>query len=147
MKKVKGIYASLILITLLLGCKTDYVGSEASSTSSVKTVKVQELKPENSPMAIHASGVLASSSEMNLSFKIQGIVSQVLAEEGQFVRKGATLARLNLSEIDAQVLQAKRSFEKATRDLDRVAIIKIRLRSGNIYMLRWIIISKPCIYD
>ena len=120
MKKLNGLFVSVFLITLLISCKKDYVGYQESTSTSTRRVRVQELKPIQSPMVINASGVLASSSEMNLSFKIQGIVSEVLADEGQRVRKGATLARLNLSEINAQVLQAKRNFEKATRDFDRI---------------------------
>jgi RND family efflux transporter MFP subunit len=41
-------------------------------------------------------------------------------QEGQSVREGQLLAELDLSEIDAQVRQAKLGLEKSERDLERV---------------------------
>jgi RND family efflux transporter MFP subunit len=66
------------------------------------------------------SGVLASKKEAKLSFKNGGIVAALRADEGQDVRKGQVLAVLDLTEIDAQVAQARNNFEKAQRDRDRV---------------------------
>ena len=114
------LFSAVFLCAALIGCKENYINNNESTADKVKKVRVQELKPVEKPMAIVASGLLASSSEMKLSFKVPGIVQQVNVDEGQYVKKGAVLATLNLSEINAQVLQARRSYEKTTRDLNRV---------------------------
>jgi RND family efflux transporter MFP subunit len=57
---------------------------------------------------------------MRLSFKTGGIVDAVFADEGQSVEKGRLLARLDLSEIEAQAEQARAAYDKALRDLQRI---------------------------
>ncbi|WP_037328460.1 efflux RND transporter periplasmic adaptor subunit [Runella zeae] len=82
------------------------------SLSPVQTVSRSE--------GITASGLVASSEEARLSFKIGGIIQKIYVAEGQKVRKGQLLASLNLTEIDAQVNQAQYGVEKAERDFKRV---------------------------
>ncbi len=67
-----------------------------------------------------ASGLVSSAEEARLSFKVGGIINQMLVEEGQSVHKGQLLATLDLTEINAQVSQAQLANEKAERDLGRV---------------------------
>jgi RND family efflux transporter MFP subunit len=68
---------------------------------------------------IQASGFISSETEARLSFKTGGIIQRIYVEEGQSVAKGQLLATLNLTEINAQVEQAKEALEKAQRDYDR----------------------------
>lgn len=69
---------------------------------------------------ITATGMLASSTETRLAFKIGGVIQKLYVEEGARVQKGQLLAKLNLTEIQAQVSQAEYGVEKARRDLERV---------------------------
>jgi RND family efflux transporter MFP subunit len=59
-------------------------------------------------------------SEVDLSFKVGGVVAAVLVEEGATVKKGQLLARLDPTEVDAALRQAKDGQAKADRDLERV---------------------------
>ncbi len=103
----------------LAGCSRDVdAGALAESAETVK-VMVQEINREKRMLPIRTSGRLASKAEIKLSFKIGGLVDQLYADEGQRVRQGTRLARLNLAEIDAQVLQAQSGLDKAQRDLSR----------------------------
>jgi RND family efflux transporter MFP subunit len=69
---------------------------------------------------IRGTGTLRMKSETDLSFKVGGVVSAVLVEEGARVKKGQVLARLDPTEVDAALRQAKEASAKADRDLDRV---------------------------
>jgi RND family efflux transporter MFP subunit len=69
---------------------------------------------------VRGTGVLRLKSEVDLSFKVGGVVAAVLVEEGQAVKKGQLLARLDPTEVDAALRQAKDGSAKADRDLDRV---------------------------
>lgn len=82
-------------------------------------VKIIEVSPEAISIPVHSSGILLSSEEMKLSFKTGGIISRIPVREGDRVKKGQTLASLNLSEINAQVNLAKNGYEKALRDYNR----------------------------
>jgi len=118
-------YLSAIFSTLLIfSCAK----KEESKTQAItvitdeSVVPVQLAKVEQTIRAepIVASGLVASTDEVRLSFKVGGIIQQIFVTEGQKVRKGQTLATLDLTEINAQVSQAQYGFEKSERDIKRV---------------------------
>lgn len=87
-------------------------------------VKITRAGKTNASFPIITSGILSSKSEMKLSFKNGGIIEKIYVDEGESVKKGQLLAKLNLSEIEAHVNQARLGAEKAERDL---------LRATNLY--------------
>lgn len=111
------------LFALLGGCgaKSDTPTSAAIPSGDesipVHTAAVQQ---KTISLPIHASGVLTSSAEQRLSFKIGGIIRKIYVDEGDVVRPGQLLAVLDKTEIDAQVAQAQQGLIKAERDLNRV---------------------------
>ncbi len=111
------------LFTLLLGLAVACGGKKAEETGAPEPLTAVSTAPvTRQPLVapVVGSGVLASKKEAKLSFKTGGIVAALHVDEGQDVRKGQVLAVLNLTEIDAQVTQARNNFEKAQRDRDRV---------------------------
>jgi RND family efflux transporter MFP subunit len=114
-------YIFMISITALIvascGKKQETKKAEAEE---ILTVEVQPVSRKSLSEPIIASGVLSSKSEMKLAFKTGGMIRRVYVQEGQSVREGQLLAELDLSEIDAQVRQAKLGLEKSERDLERV---------------------------
>jgi RND family efflux transporter MFP subunit len=82
-------------------------------------VKVVSLRKTETEPVIVASGRVTTDDETLLSFKVGGVVRNVLVEEGHAVKKGQVLATLDLTEIDALMAQARLGFEKAERDLQR----------------------------
>ena len=109
------------LVIFLGSCKINYNEQETSSLIEQKNyVKIEAVETKTAPIPIHAIGRLGSDTEVKLSFKIGGIISSVKAKEGDFVKKGQTLATMRTNEIDAQVLKAERAVQKAKRDLERI---------------------------
>ncbi len=92
---------------------------QAASSETATAVRTQLLQKQTIAQPIVASGVVASQTEVKLAFKTGGIIEQIYAKEGQTVSRGQLLAKLNMSEIEAQVAQARISLKKADRDLDR----------------------------
>lgn len=74
------------------------------------------------------SGVITTREELRLSFKIGGIVRRIGVNEGESVRAGQELAILELTEVDAQLEQARQLADKAARDLAR----STRLRADEV---------------
>lgn len=68
---------------------------------------------------VRISGVLENKSEQNLAFKVSGLVRQIKASEGEWVKKGQVLAALDLEEINAQVAKAQSVLDNAERNLER----------------------------
>ena len=119
MKKIiNSIEMLVILIPLVIaGC-----GSQPQDTAIEKAtpVKIGKVLKEDFSTPIHSIGFVTTSEEMKLSFKTGGIISEISVREGAHVKKGDVLATLNLTEINAQVSQAREAYDKSLRDNDRV---------------------------
>ncbi len=82
-------------------------------------VKTQAVEYLEYRVPVRATGLLSTAAEMKLSFKTGGIIRQIQVREGSSVQRGKVLAELDLSEVRAQVTQARIGLEKAQRDLTR----------------------------
>jgi multidrug efflux system membrane fusion protein len=110
--------AVALLAVVLLGCGAEAERSDAPTTAPTP-VRTTPATARTTPLPIRTSGRLASQAEVQLAFKVGGIIQGLRVDEGDQVRAGQTLARLDLSEIDAQVQEAKSALDKAKRDLRR----------------------------
>jgi RND family efflux transporter MFP subunit len=79
-------------------------------------VKVIPVISEQVSTIIETSGLFTTEDETILSFKTGGIVENVFVKEGDAIKSGQLIATLNMTEIKAQVQQAKIAVEKAKRD-------------------------------
>ncbi|MEZ4776370.1 MAG: efflux RND transporter periplasmic adaptor subunit [Bacteroidia bacterium] len=109
--------ATAIAILAACGSKTQ-VASESAQTPAIP-VRMETIVPLKEAPSILTSGIVAAQEEIKLSFKTGGVIRAVYVNEGSTVRKGQLLAKLDPSEIDAQVNQATSAAEKARRDLER----------------------------
>ena len=92
----------------------------ASRSTEIVPVRVMAIAQQELQPVIQTSGLFTTDDETNLAFKTGGIIEKMYVKEGDAIRKGQLLAALNLTEIEAQVAQARLSFEKAKRDFNRV---------------------------
>lgn len=117
-------FAVMGLIALTGGCGENAGATTETETSSTPddriSVRTAPVQQKTIALPIHASGILTSSAEQRLSFKVGGIILKIYADEGDVVRPGQLLAVLDKTEIDAQVAQAQQALTKAERDLARV---------------------------
>lgn len=116
--KTKILFVSLVLSAFLLSS----CGSKKSELNEEQLIPVKTVKVEYKEYAIPviSSGVVTSKREARLSFKTGGIINKLYVKMGDQVRKGQLLATLDMTEINAQVTQAKNGRDKAQRDFDRV---------------------------
>ena len=114
--------ALLGLCALMGGCGAKDASDAAQTVVSDESIPVRTAAVQQKTIALpmHASGILTSSAEQRLSFKIGGIIRKIYVDEGDVVRPGQLLATLDKTEIDAQVAQAQQGLAKAERDLSRV---------------------------
>jgi len=107
----------VLFLILFTACKQT-VQKEIPESQVVK-VLTHPVEYREYKKPVRAAGMLSTATEMKLSFKTGGIVSRLHVKEGRSVRKGEVLAELDLSEVSAQVNQARIGLEKAQRDLRR----------------------------
>jgi RND family efflux transporter MFP subunit len=105
------------IIILLSGCNPAPV-KEATEKKALQ-VKVWKVERREFKLPVRAAGMLSTTTDTKLSFKTGGIIKQMNVREGEDVRRGDILAVLDLSEINAQVNQARIGLERAQRDLKR----------------------------
>lgn len=105
-------------------CSESKANSESPGNKKTIPVRVMTLEKVSWNAEIKASGSITTEEETMLSFKTGGIISEILVAEGDYVSKGQVLARLDLTEINASVNQAKLSHAKALRDYERVQRLK-----------------------
>jgi len=119
-------FAGLLAIsvaTLLIRC-----GQTSANTKGAKEQNADERIPVRTApvelrtlaLPVQASGILTSSAEQRLAFKIGGVIRKIYVKEGEVVKAGQLLAVLDKTEIDAQVVQAQQALAKAERDVARV---------------------------
>jgi len=106
----------MVMAIVIFGCKNE----EEIVPAKVIPVTVTKVEQVNISIPVITSGKIKADAETVLSFKTGGIVKQIYVDEGETVRKGKLLAELNLSEMNAQVLQANAAFDKAERDFERI---------------------------
>jgi RND family efflux transporter MFP subunit len=102
-------------VLALAGCGRQAV----TAPPEVTPVQVAEVIAGPASPPIETTGIIAARDEQRLSFKIGGLVQQVTVREGDTVKRGQLLARLDPTEIAAQVEQARQLADKAARDLAR----------------------------
>ena len=122
--KLVHLFLSISIMVLVWACGSkagnDTTETTTSPDEAVVPIKLSPVSTVVRAEPVVAAGLVGSAQEARLSFKIGGVINQMLVEEGQTVRKGQLLATLNLTEINAQVSQAQLANEKAERDLGRV---------------------------
>jgi membrane fusion protein, multidrug efflux system len=121
MKNIQIIGIGLLLFSISCS-KKEETKVEKSAFADEEVVPVQLAKVESVSRAepIFASGIVASTDEARMSFKLGGVINKIYVKEGQIVSKGQLLATLDMTEINAQVAQAQYSVEKTERDYGRV---------------------------
>jgi membrane fusion protein, multidrug efflux system len=114
---VLGVAALAALASL--GCRGDAHAARSSDPrAKPPAVPVRVVSPQAGPVSrpIRGAGIVRLKSEADLSFKVGGVVAAVLVEEGGAVKKGQVLARLDPTEVDASLRQAREAVAKAERD-------------------------------
>ncbi|MDA8095733.1 MAG: efflux RND transporter periplasmic adaptor subunit [Betaproteobacteria bacterium] len=99
------------------------------------TVKVAHIEA-NVPEQVFGLGVVGTRVESNLGFKVPGVLSSLLADEGQHVRAGQLLARLESRDVKAQlsvdkanVAQARANIAKAHAAVESAAALLANARA------------------
>ncbi|MFT3925666.1 MAG: efflux RND transporter periplasmic adaptor subunit [Myxococcales bacterium] len=123
--KFQRILALTSLVPLFSsGCGGSAVHAESKPDQELVAVTAQAIGHDPVTRIIRASGTLEPKREHTLSFKVGGVVAQVLVEEGKRVRQGQVLARLDATEVLAGESQAQQGLQKAERDAARARTLR-----------------------
>lgn len=121
----KYLFIPIFFIPLFIACHKDKPDTETNTATSgapASAFYVRTVPIENNQLTdvIHITGIIQSDSDAKPSFKTGGVIANTYVKEGDAVRKGQLLAKLNMTEIEAQATQAQFALDKAKRDQQRI---------------------------
>lgn len=116
MKKILLLTLSVSAM-LLFSCKQEKTKQEPAEL--IVMVKAEKVTYGPYALPVISGGIITSDKESRLSFKIGGVISRLMVNEGDQVNKGELIAQLNQTEINAQLTQNQNALDKANRDYRR----------------------------
>lgn len=116
MKRLR--WGSVALVSLLLaacgGPKADEKKEEIAVPVEIATVKAGAIDA-----AYRGTATLEAEEEATVITRTEGVIEQILVEEGQRVRAGQILARLDPERLKLEVARAKSTLDKLEQDFKR----------------------------
>src|SRR5207249_2681387 len=101
----------------LTGC-ADKKAEEKKEEASVP-VEVAKVTTGSIDAAYRGTATLEAEDEATVMAKTTGVIEQILVEEGQRVRAGQVLARLETDRLKLEVTRAKAEADKARENFER----------------------------
>lgn len=112
-----GVLRALALLGLLaLGACGGRAPAAAPQPPAVETAAAA---PDVAGGGLTVTGTLERQREMNLSFRVGGVMTALSVDVGDAVGAGQVLARIDPSAVNARVTQSESELERARRDLRR----------------------------
>ena len=91
----------------------------SAAPTRVTLVETKQLKRQNYPVTLTVIGTLKPAARVDLAFELGGTVAHIAVDEGDTVKQGDLLAKLDTTALAAQVRQARVGLDIARRNLAR----------------------------
>ncbi len=133
-KTSKGpfIFIALIVLGLAAAAAWWWLPGRAQALE-VRTITAREISAGGSRTLLNASGYVVARREATVSSKVTGKVTELLIEEGMKVKEGQILARLDTSNVEANLHLAEAQLEVAKTTLLET---QVRLRESDLELRR-----------
>lgn len=83
-------------------------------------VKTAEVKEHSGALAVTYPGKIQAASDVKLSFRVAGPIEKILVEEGEYVKKGQILARMDPRDYTLQYDAAEAEYNQVKGEADRI---------------------------
>ena len=125
MERKKLYLFSLIAVAAVAGLISLFIKNDegyARNTGKEETITVTAvtIEPKEIASVVSAAGALSSKNISVLSSKIMGTVEYLGVNEGDYVKAGRLLLKIDSGEINAQVHQAQAAYNNAKLQYDRI---------------------------
>ena len=87
---------------------------------TVKTVKVDTVRVYGESNSAIFPGKVKAAADVNLSFRISGPVTKVHVNAGNYVKKGQTLAEIDLRDYAIQLSATEAEYKRIKAEAERV---------------------------
>lgn len=115
MKNLQNLFV-LLLLAGLASCG----GGQKNDTEKVLSVRIDTVKYADEDATLQFPGRVVSSEDVNVSFKVSGIISRVLVTEGQHVSAGQLLAEMDPTDYQVQLSATEAEYANIKAEAERV---------------------------
>lgn len=125
MSKIWGFIKNLLkkktflVIVLIIVLGGGYLAIKTIVGSKVEYI-TEEVKRSNIKQTVSATGTVTTADKIDLSFKASGTISEILVKEGDEVKIGDVLAKLDDRAARAQLRQAEANLASAISNLNKI---------------------------
>jgi len=118
-KRPVGILIFLAILVVVIGAAVYVATTGVFAVRTVETVSASVVTEGQATTLLSATGYVEADTKADLSPKITSKVTALYVTEGDTVRKGQVLARLDRTDLDAQLADAKAAWVNADAELKR----------------------------
>ncbi|MEA5597490.1 efflux RND transporter periplasmic adaptor subunit [Rivularia sp. UHCC 0363] len=104
---------------IVVGATTTYTFVNRANNKQDITELTVPVQEKNVTLLLNASGKIVPVQNVNISPKNPGTVTQLYVEQGDTVKQGQILARMDSADIQARILQARANLAQAQAKLDQ----------------------------
>ena len=113
---------SFIAILFAVYSCSNQSGGQAGMAGQVREYQVAEVQPQNTMLFKDYPTTLQGQQTVEIRPRVAGYIEQILVDEGDFVKKGQILFRLNANDIEAQVRSAEAQVKVAESQVSTAKI-------------------------
>lgn len=114
MRRFYWIFAGF-LVAGLASC-----GQRSQTADSVPTVKIDTVAAADEQTTLQFTGKVKAAQDINLAFRVSGMIQAVHVEDGAYVRKGQLLAELDPTDYQIQLDAAEAEYQQVKAEAQRV---------------------------
>ena len=119
-QKKKKINIGILLCALSVLAATGCRHNEQAEKPTIPAVTVADIEQEGDEYSIRYPGLVKAAQELSLSFRVSGTIERILVSEGEHVRKGQVLARLETTDYRNQLNATTAEYEAIMAEAGRV---------------------------
>jgi len=122
----RGLFAAGLLILLLAGCGQEQAPEEIAAVRPVKTLI---LAGADSGAKLQYPGTVRAAQRADLSFEVPGQLKELPVKEGQVVKRGDLIAKLDDRDFMSSLQSAQAEYDNAMANFERASKL---VKDGNI---------------
>ena|ERR1043165_4795650 len=125
MKRLRGFFWVIIIIAVLILFKIFFLKNNLNGSAvapkkpNVPAVNASVIKPQVLNNVALVTGSLQANEFVNLQPQVNGMITGLFFKEGNFVKKGTMLVKINDANLQAQLQKQQAALEVAKSNLDR----------------------------
>lgn len=102
------------------------LSKEQTTKEYIKLVKTAEVIETSSLKEKQFPGIIEEAQEVNLAFRVAGPIDEILVKEGDYVKEGQLIARMDSRDYQLQYQAAKSQVQQVNSEYKRIAELKKR---------------------